>query len=51
MGMCMCSRNHGGKKVIEKNKTCPPLASVLRTLSRNFEKKKISGNFSHYEER
>ena len=39
MGMCMCSRNQGGKKVITKNKTCASLAAVLGTLSRNFEKK------------
>ena len=39
MGRCMCSRNEGGKKVITKNETCAPLAAVLGTLSRNFEKK------------
>ena len=41
----MCSRNHGGKKVICKNETCEPLAGFLSTIIRNFAKKKVSGNF------
>ena len=40
MGRCICSRNQGGKKLITKNETCAPLAAVLGTLSRNFEKKR-----------
>ena len=50
MGRCICSRNQGGKKLITKNETCAPLAAVLGTLGRNFEKK-VSSNFCDHEER
>ena len=52
MGRCMYPRIHGGKKVICKKGNLSALSGILEnyfsplgTISRNFEKKKVGGNF------
>ena len=39
LGRCMCSRNHGGNKVICKKMKLKRVAAFSGTLSLNFEKK------------
>ena len=48
---CMCSRNHGGKKVICKKRKLSALSGFLGHFKSEFLIKKVSGNFSDYEER
>ena len=47
----MFAESRRKKSNLKKNETCAPLAAVFGTLSHNFEKKKVPGNFSDYEER
>ena len=49
--MCMCTRNHGGKKVICKKRNLSALSGILGHFKSEFRKKKESGNFSDYEQR
>ena len=51
MCICMCSGNHGGKKVICKKKNFSALSGILGHFKSEFRIKKVSGNFSDYEER
>ena len=51
LGRCMCWRNHGGKKVICKKLNLSALSGILGHFKSEFGKKKVSGNFSDYEER
>ena len=51
LGKCMCPRNHGGKKVICKISNLSALSGILGYFKSEFRKKKVSGNFSDYEER
>ena len=48
---CMCSRNHGGKKVICKKGNLSALSGILGHFKSEFRIKKVSGNFSDYKER
>ena len=51
MGRCMCTRIYGGKKVICKKRTLSALSGILGHFKSEFRIKKVSGNFSDYEER
>ena len=51
MDRCMCSRNHGGKKVISKQLNLNALSGILGHIKWEFGKKQVCGNFSDYEER
>ena len=51
MGRCMCSRDHGGKKVICKICNLSALSGCFGHFKSEFQKKKVSGNFFDYEER
>ena len=51
MGRCMCTRIHGGKKVICKKRNLSALSGILGHFKSEFRKKKESGNFSDYEQR
>ena len=48
---CMCTRIHGGKKVICKKGNLSALSGILGHFKSEFRKKKESGNFSDYEQR
>ena len=45
---CMCSRNHGGKKVICKKLKLSALSGILGHFKSEFRIKKVNGNFSDY---
>ena len=51
LGRCMCPRNHSGKKVICKKSNSSALSGILGHFNSEFRIKKVSGNFSDYEER
>ena len=51
MGRCMCTRIHGGKKVICKKLNLSALSGILGHFKSEFRKKKENGNFSDYEQR
>ena len=51
MGRCMCTRIHGGKKVICKKRNLSALSGILGHFKSEFRKNKESGNFSYYEQR
>ena len=51
MCRCMCTRIHGGKKVICKKLNLSALSGILGHFKSEFRKKKESGNFSDYEQR
>ena len=51
MGRCMCTRIHGGKKVICKKLNFSALSAILGHFKSEFRKKKENGNFSDYEQR
>ena len=51
MDRCMCPRNHSGKKVICKKLNLSALSGILGHFKSEFRIKKVSGNFSDYEER
>ena len=51
MGRCMCTRIHGGKKVIFKKLNLSALSGIFGHFKSEFRKKKESGNFSDYEQR
>ena len=51
MGRCMCTRIHGGKKVICKKRKLSALSGILGHFKSEFRIKKVSGNFSDYEQR
>ena len=40
LGRCMCSRNHGGKKVISKKKNLSALSGFLGHFKSEFRKKR-----------
>ena len=51
VGRCMCTRIHGGKKVICKKCNLSALSGILGNFKSEFRKKKENGNFSDYEQR
>ena len=51
VGRCMCPRNQRGKKVICKKRNLSALSGILGHFKSEFRIKKVSGNFSDYEER
>ena len=51
MGSCMCTRIHGGKKEIFKKLNLSAASGNLGYFKSEFRIKKVSGNFSDYEER
>ena len=51
MGRCMYPRIHGGKKVICKKCDLSALSGILGHFKSEFRIKKVSGNFSDFEER
>ena len=51
MGRCMYPRIHGGKNVICKKENLSALSGILGHFKSEFRIKKVSGNFSDYEER
>ena len=51
MCRCMCTRIHGGKKVICKKGNLSALSGILGHFKSEFRKKKVNGNFSDYEQR
>ena len=51
VGRCMYPRIHGGKKVICKKRNLSALSGILGHFKSEFRIKKVSGNFSDYEER
>ena len=51
MDRCMCPSNHSGKKVICKKLNLSALSGILGSFKSEFRIKKVSGNFSDYEER
>ena len=51
VGRCMCTRIHSGKKVICKKCNLSALSGILGHFKSEFRIKKVSGNFSDYEER
>ena len=51
MGRCMYPRIHGGKKLICKKLNLSALSGILGHFKSEFRIKKVSGNFSDYEER
>ena len=51
MGRRMCTRIHGGKKVICKKRKLSAFSGILGHFKSEFRKKKESGNFSDYEQR
>ena len=51
MCRCMCTRIHGGKKVICKKLNLSALSGILGHFKSEIRKKKESGNFSDYEQR
>ena len=51
MSRCMYPRIHGGKKVICKKGNLSALSGILGHFKSEFRIKKVSGNFSDYEER
>ena len=40
MGRCMCPRNHGGKKVICKNRNLSAISGILGHFKSEFRKKR-----------
>ena len=50
-GRCMCSRNHGGKKVICKKRNFSAFSGSFGHFKSEFRKKKVTGNFFDYAER
>ena len=50
MCRCMCTRIHGGKKVICKKWNLSALSGILGHFKSKFRIKKVSGRFSDYKE-
>ena len=50
MGRCMCSRNHGGKKVICKKLNLSALSGSFGHFKSELRKKNLSGKFFDYAE-
>ena len=50
MCRCMCTRIHGGKKVIWKKWNLSALSGILGHFKSEIRIKKVSGRFSDYKE-